>query len=118
MSDPKFQKPARSHEMAAPQKPAGSTGPTPSGKPGSAPVPGPSGKVVHDSRGNAVWDFVKDAGRLCIESTTRMLKKLEAPELKMEETGEHELRLMPDGKPGGGYDPYDQAKKPKRPLKK
>jgi hypothetical protein len=116
MSDPKFQKPARGHETAAPQKPTGNPGASSSGKPGT--TPGPSGKVVHDSRGNAVWDFVKDAGRLCIESTTRMLKKLEAPELKMEETGEHELRIMPDGKPGGGYDPYDQTKKPKRPLKK
>ena len=69
------------------------------------------GKVVHDERGNAVWDWLKQTGRMAIESTSRLLKKLEAPELKVEDTQDNELRLMPDGKsdPGGGYDPYNQT---------
>jgi uncharacterized protein YllA (UPF0747 family) len=75
--------------------------------------------VVHDARGNAVWDWLKETGRMAIESTTRMLRKLETPELKMEDTQNQELRLQDDsGKcAGGGYDPYNQATRPTRPTK-
>jgi len=87
---------------------------SPSAKAGSAqPAPGSSGRVVHDERGNAVWDWVKQTSRAAIESTTRLLKKLEAPELKMEDTQDEELRIMPEGK-AAGYDPYAQATKPDR----
>jgi hypothetical protein len=67
-----------------------------------------AGRVVHDERGNAVWDWVKQAGRAAIESTSMLLKKLEAPELKMEDTKDEELRIVRDTDPGGGYDPYNQ----------
>ena len=89
-------------------------------KPGAAqPPPKSSGKVVHDDRGNAVWDWVKETSRIAIESTTRLLKKLESPELKVEDTHDEELRIMPDhGKcAGGGYDPYNQANKGRKPGK-
>lgn len=78
-----------------------------------------SGKVVHDARGNAVWDWLKETGRIAIESTTRLLRKLEAPDLKMEDAQDEELRIMPDdGKcAGGGYDPYNQANKARKPGK-
>ena len=82
--------------------------------PSSRPAAGqPTGKVVHDDRGNAVWDWVKQTGRLAIESTSRLLKKLEAPELKIENTQDEELRIMPEGK-AAGYDPYEQASKSNR----
>jgi hypothetical protein len=75
-----------------------------------------TGKVVHDERGNAVWDWLKQTGRNAIESTTRMLKKLESPELEVEQTHEEELRIQPDGDncAGGGYDPYNQPTKSRR----
>ena len=75
-----------------------------------------TGKVVHDERGNAVWDWVKQTSRIAIESTTRMLRKLEAPELKVEQTHEEELRIQPDNEQcgGGGYDPYNQPTKQRR----
>jgi len=87
--------------------------------PGSAPPAQHTGKVVHDARGNAVWDWVKETSRIAIESTTRLLRKLEAPELKVEDTRDEELRIMPDpGKcAGGGYDPYNQANKGRKPGK-
>jgi hypothetical protein len=87
------------------------------------PVPsqpqGQTGKVVHDERGNAVWDWLKQTGRNAIESTTRMLRKLETPELKVEESHEEELRIQPEGgNTGGGYDPYNQPIKSRRtPIK-
>jgi hypothetical protein len=63
----------------------------------------------------AVWDWVKQSGRHAIDSTSRLLKKLEAPELKVEKTHDEELRIMPDAGSGGGYDPYNQKTKPKKP---
>jgi hypothetical protein len=79
-----------------------------SGSPKPAPTPeGPrTGRVVHDARGNAVWDWMKETGRIAIESTSRLLRKLEMPELKVEETKDEELRLESERDAGGGYDPY------------
>ena len=100
------------------------TRPAPSGAHKPEPRPGQpaptSGKVVHDERGNAVWDWLKQTGRNAIESTTRMLRKLEAPELKVEQPHEEELRIQPDdgNRGGGGYDPYNQPIKTRRtPIK-
>jgi len=75
-----------------------------------------TGKVVHDERGNAVWDWLKQTGRNAIESTTRMLRKLESPELQVEEPHEEELRIQPDNGncAAGGYDPYNQPIKSRR----
>jgi len=112
MNDPNSNRPP-SGPVAIPAKPG-----TAAAAPGEAPAAeSPSGRVVHDERGNAVWSWVRETSRIAIEATSRLLKKLEAPELKVEETGDHELRLMPDGKncAGGGYDPYNQTTKPRRP---
>src|SRR5262249_6608924 len=64
-----------------------------------------TGRVRHDERGNAVWDFLAQTSRMCIDATSRLLKKLETPELKMEDTKDEELRIMPEPSTGGGYDP-------------
>jgi hypothetical protein len=120
MADPKAPK---SSPPGWPLKPT-----APAGKPEAA-TPKPaaeagkegSGRVVHDSRGNAIWDWVKETGRICIDSTSAMLKKLEVPGLKMEGEKDDELRLESDRDKGGGYDPYNQRKpvpKSKPPGKK
>ena len=68
---------------------------------------GKSGRVIHDARGNAVWDWVKETSRIAIDSTSRLLKRLEVPELKMEDTQPNkELSVEADRDSGGGYDPY------------
>jgi hypothetical protein len=66
----------------------------------------PAGRIVHDERGNAVWDWLKDTARMAIDSTSRLLRRLEVPELQVEDTQEKELRLESDRDAGGGYDPY------------
>ena len=109
-------KPAPVRPGAAAAMPAKPGAPAAPAKPGASPAShGPSGKVVHDERGNAVWDWLKQTSRIAIESTSRLLRRLEAPELKVEDTQDNELRLMPDGKTcaGGGYDPYNQTNKGK-----
>jgi hypothetical protein len=126
MNDPRNPKlPNRVPPGPAAAKPAvpGARPPAPgaSRSPSSAPRAGgegATGKVVHDDRGNAVWDWVKTTSRHAIESTTRLLRKLEAPELKMEDTKDEELRIAPEPSTGGGYDPYNQATKPTRPGRK
>lgn len=55
-----------------------------------------------------MWDWLKETGRIAIESTSRLLRKLEMPELKVEDKQDEELRIESDRDPGGGYDPYNQ----------
>src|SRR3569833_4704200 len=71
-----------------------------------APPSGAAGRIIHDERGNAVWDWVKDTARIAIDSTSRLLMKLEVPELTVEDTQEHELSKESERDSGGGYDPY------------
>ena len=42
------------------------------------------GGVRHDSRGNAVWQWAVDSGKQALDSTSRLLKRLEVPGLKLE----------------------------------
>ncbi len=73
-----------------------------------------AGRIVHDERGNAVWNWVKETGRICIDSTSALLKKLDFGDLKVEGEKEEGLRLEDDRDPGGGYDPYNQKTPPKK----
>jgi hypothetical protein len=66
----------------------------------------PAGRVIHDERGNAVWDWLKDTARIAIDSTSRLLMRLEVPELTMEEDTREQERMESERDRGGGYDPY------------
>jgi hypothetical protein len=78
--------------------------PTPSASDSSA--GNSAGRVIHDERGNAVWDWLKDTARIAVDSTSRLLQRLDVPELKVDDTREQEFRKESDRDPGGGYDPY------------
>jgi hypothetical protein len=106
MADPKGPKPPPPARWPLESTPA----PKPSAP--KAPTERPAGRVVHDSRGNAVWDWVKETGRFCIESTSAMLKRLEVPGLNMENEKDGELRVEDERDCGGGYDPYNQKTPP------
>lgn len=107
MADSNSRKPgARPGNSPSPTRPAANNSKAP-----AQPIAGNSrgntaGRIVHDERGNAVWDWLKDTARIAIDSTSRLLRKLEVPELKMEDTQSQELRLESDRDRGGGYDPY------------
>ena len=113
MSDPKRFRPGPGPHGDPAAKPAAPARTPAGGSPAPVQPPGPTGKVVHDERGNAVWDWIKHTGRVAIDSTSRLLRKLEAPDLKVEDSKDEELRIM-DEDPGGGYDPYNQ-RKPRKP---
>src|SRR5581483_5279994 len=44
----------------------------------------PSGRIVHDERGNAVWNFGNDTARTASGAST-ILRRLNVPELQMED---------------------------------
>jgi hypothetical protein len=87
--------------------------------PGAEPTPdprsedpnAPAGRIVHDERGNAVWNWSTGNSRIAIGSTSQMLKKLDLTNLRVEDDA-------PSGKEAGvkargsgygpGYDPYDR----------
>lgn len=86
----------------------------------------PSGRVRHDSGGRAVWEWAVDSGRHAIDSTSRLLKKLNIADLRLLGDDEQTPGSAPPGsksagqkaaapKPSlsvegdrqGGFDPYN-----------
>ena len=68
-----------------------------------APTP-PKGRIVHDVRGNAVWQWAREAAELDSTTTTGLLRSL---------SGSAALTLEPDnGAPDvASFDPYNRRVK-------
>jgi len=78
------------------------------------------GGVRHDARGNAVWQWAVDTGKHAIDSTSRLLKRLEVPGLKLEGESDENQKSDPSGEAAAGtapakpdrqagYNPYGAA---------
>ena len=69
--------------------------------------PRPPGRVRHDATGRAVWEWAVESGRHAIESTSRLLKKLEIAGLSLaDEDREREKNSRAkDSNPYGEDDP-------------
>ena len=93
----------------------------------------PSGRVRHDAGGRAVWEWAVDSGRHAIESTSRLLKRLdlsgiglldEEQEKKKQEEAARQAARETGGNPYGeadplaggrrSFNPYDKGAPPKR----
>jgi hypothetical protein len=71
------------------------------------------GAVEHDKRGNAVWKWAVDSGRDMLDSTSKLLKRLEVPGLSIDGTDPAIEPLSVDRH--AGYDPYG-TNRPQRPA--
>lgn len=69
------------------------------------PAAEPPGRVVHDARGNAVWNWNGT------DSTTHLLRKLDVPDLALADDG-----ARPGAAAGDGSDPYNQEKNDRNPA--
>jgi hypothetical protein len=83
----------------------------------------PSGRVRHDAGGRAVWEWAVDSGRHAIDSTSRLLKKLDLSGLQLMddskkpsdktllEDGEvpsiSDTKMDPQAGSKRGFNPYD-----------
>ena len=66
--------------------------------------PPTSGKVTRDARGNAVWSWVSETGKIAIDSTSRLLKRLEVSDLKLEGGDEDAKPDLPTATPNSLHD--------------
>jgi hypothetical protein len=70
------------------------------------------GRVVHDDRGNAVWEWGEDATRS--DSTSKVLRRLDVPDLEFE--GQEDTARK-NRAPGGGQSKPSQHNAPKAPTR-
>ena len=83
----------------------------------------PAGRVRHDSTGRAVWEWAAESGRHALDSTSRLLKRLDLPgltlddEVKKQQEKEAEEKATAALKVAAGkrsFNPYDN----RTPVKK
>jgi hypothetical protein len=67
-----------------------------------------AGRVVHDARGNAVWNWDRTSGT---DSTTHLLRKLDSPELALAD----DAQAQPPASADPGIDPYSKRNGERKP---
>jgi hypothetical protein len=83
------------------------------GIPGEKHAPSTPGRIVHDSRGNAVWSWGQTDDSGSTATTSKMLKKLDVGDLRMEDEPPSQKPPEPGKQRGSGYgpgyNPYDRS---------
>jgi hypothetical protein len=76
--------------------------------------PKPTGQVRHDASGRAVWEWAADTGRHALDSTSRLLKRLDLPGLTLADDDKKKQaadeKNLADLKAAAGkhsFNPYD-----------
>jgi hypothetical protein len=85
----------------------------------------PAGRVKHDSSGRAVWEWAVDTGRHALDSTSRLLKRLEMPGLSLLDDEKEKQKAKAEAEREAGFTPYGevdpragaQPPKPSQPAK-
>ena len=71
----------------------------------------PAGRVKHDAGGRAIWEWAVDTGRHALDSTSRLLKRLDLPGLSLlDEEQEKKKKAEEEERAAreAGSNPYDK----------
>lgn len=81
----------------------------------------PAGHVRHDKSGRAIWEWAVDTGRHALDSTSRLLRRLDNPGLTLEEDEKKKPPTFggpresdPLAGKTRGFNPYDSRSPPPR----
>jgi len=70
----------------------------------------PAGRVKHDAGGRAIWEWAVDTGRHALDSTSRLLKRLDLPGLSLLDEEQEKKKKAEDEERAAreaGSNPYD-----------
>jgi len=74
--------------------------------------PSPAGRVKHDAGGRAIWEWAAETGRNALDSTSRLLKRLDLPGLSIVDD-EKEKKLAEEeaqrAEREAGFNPYGEG---------
>jgi hypothetical protein len=84
--------------------------------------PSPAGRVKHDAGGRAVWEWAAETGRNALDSTSRLLKRLDLPGLSLLDEDKEKKKAEEEAARAereAGFNPYGEEppRSGSRPLK-
>jgi hypothetical protein len=71
----------------------------------------PAGRVKHDSSGRAIWEWAAETGRNALDSTSRLLKRLDLPGLSIIDDEKEKKRAEEEAQRAerdAGFNPYGE----------
>jgi hypothetical protein len=74
--------------------------------------PTPAGRVKHDASGRAIWEWAAETGRNALDSTSRLLKRLEMPGLSLLDEDKDKKQAEEQSQRTdreAGFNPYEDA---------
>jgi hypothetical protein len=74
--------------------------------------PSPAGRVKHDAGGRAIWEWAAETGRNALDSTSRLLKRLDLPGLSIVDDEKEKKQAEEEAHRAereAGFNPYGEA---------